>query len=281
VEIVKPAQEPQLGPGAPPEPAEHLVLPAHDQVETVGREHMATPDTPRALAALQLAGRVEYAEDPMARAIERLEADREAVLVVERAQEQRAWEELGKRAELEADLRERGRLVVAEEAHHQRVEHRLGIEAGVRERQDAGELTAEEAAERLTRHDRHAEEDVPVPRGIVVAEEPWASPELARSLSVAAESHLVSPPPEPAVEKETRAIVERAQADLEAGQSAEQLELTSSYRESQLEAERGGADRARVRELARQNTLEAEMGGGREAEHTEAHMEAEPGGPGR
>jgi hypothetical protein len=200
---------------------------------------------------------------------------------VERAQEQRAWEELGKWVELEADVRERGRMVVAEEAHQQRVEHRVGIEAGVRERQEAGELTPEEAAERLTRHDRQAEEDVPIRRGIVVAEEPWASPELARSLSVAAESHLVSPPPEPAVEKETRAIVEKAQADLETGEGAEQLELTSTYREPRLEAEMGAAEQARVRELARQNTLEAEMGGGREAEHTEAHMEAEPGGPGR
>jgi hypothetical protein len=282
LEIVRPAREPCLGPGAPGA-AEDLVLPAHDPRETLAREYMATPDTSRALAQLQLAGRVEYAEDPMARAIERLEADREAVLVVERALQQRALEELGKREELEADVRERGRLVIAEEAHQQRVEHRAGIEVGLREREEAGDLTTKEVAERLTRQDREVEEDVPIGRAIVVTEEPWASAELTRSLSVAGESHLVSVPPSPMIQRETAAIIEQhRQAELEAGQGAEQLELSpAGYREPQPEAERHGAEQSdRVRNLARQNTLEAEIAAGHEAQRGEAEMEAEPGGPG-
>jgi hypothetical protein len=78
----KPPVEPYRAP-------ERLALPARDAREALARAYMDDPDTARALGYLQLAGRVEYTADPMIRAIERLEADREAFLVVSRVQEQR------------------------------------------------------------------------------------------------------------------------------------------------------------------------------------------------
>jgi conjugative relaxase-like TrwC/TraI family protein len=245
---------------APVEPArtrERLALPAQDARESLARAAMDAPDTGRAMGYLQLAGRVEYSSDPMASAIERLEADPEAVLVVGRAQEQRAWEELGKRSQLEADVRERDRLVIAEDAYQQRVEHRQRIGA-----------------------ERHRVEEEPrVGRGIVVAEEAWASPELSRALSVAAASQLVSPPP-------GRVVAEEAQAFAEQHQRAEQLQellyrsrsaeergvALAVRRDPHREAAQGSAQQAELaQQISRQRSLEAEEA----APAIEAQVEAE------
>jgi hypothetical protein len=122
---------------------------------------MDAPDTACALGYHQLAGKAEYAAHPMVRAIERLEADHEAVLVVGRAQEQRAREALGNRGRLGADVREHGRLVITEDAHEQRIEHR----------------------QRSGAEGHRVEEEVHVGRGIVVAEEAWASPVVSACAS--------------------------------------------------------------------------------------------------
>jgi conjugative relaxase-like TrwC/TraI family protein len=233
----KPPVEPYRAP-------ERLALPARDAREALARAYMDDPDTARALGYLQLAGRVEYTADPMIRAIERLEADREAFLVVSRAQEQRAREELGKRGDLQADVTERGRVVIAEDAYQHRVEHR----------------------QRRGAEGHRVEDEVPVGRGIVVAEEAWASPELTRSLSVAAESRLVSPPPGRVVAEEAQAFadqgrrVEELQAILDRSRSAEERGIALAVRrEPQLEAAQRSIQQAELAlQMSRQRSLEAE-----------------------
>jgi hypothetical protein len=245
-------------PAEPTRARERLALPARDPRETLARAYMDEPDTARALGYLQLAGRVEYTTDPMARAVERLEADREAMLVVSRAQERQAREELGKRSQLEADVRERGRLVIAEDAYRERVEHR----------------------QRSAVSGHRVEEHEPVGRGIVVAEEAWASPELTRSLSVAAESHLVAPPPHRVVAREAQAFAhqrrgaEQLQEVLDRSRSAEERGVALAVRdEPQLEAARRSAQQAELaHQMSRQRSLEAEEA----APAMEAQVEAEP-----
>ncbi|MBO0883060.1 MAG: hypothetical protein J2P17_22540 [Mycobacterium sp.] len=66
-----------------------------------------------------------------------------------------------------------------------------------------GARVARAGAPACSRPESHrVEEDIPVAGGIVVAEHAWASEELSRSLSVAAESHLVSAPPSRMVAEE-------------------------------------------------------------------------------
>jgi hypothetical protein len=232
---------------APVEPQrapERLALPARDPRETLARAYMDGPDTARALGYLQLAGKLEYSPDPMATALDRLEADREAVLVVSRGQEQRTREELGRRTQLEADVQERGRLVIAEDAYQQRVEHR----------------------QRNGAEGHRIEEDLRVGRGIVVAEEAWASPELSRALSVAAESHLVSVPPGRVVAEEAQAFAvqgrraEELQAVLDRSRSAEERGVALAVRcGPQQEAAQRSAQQAELAQhLSRQRSLEAE-----------------------
>jgi conjugative relaxase-like TrwC/TraI family protein len=239
-------------------PARHmLALPARDPRESLARAAMDAPDSARALGYLQLAGKVEYAADPMARAVERLGADREAVLVVSRTQEQRAREELAKRTQLQADVGTRGRLVIAEDAYQRRVEHR----------------------QRSAVEGHQVEEEVPVGRGIVVAEEAWASPELTKSLSVAAESHLMSPPPGRVVAEQAQAFVDRErkaeelQAILDRSRSAEERGVALAVRrEQQLKAAQRSAQQAELAQhMSHQRSLEVEEA----APAAEAQTEAE------
>jgi hypothetical protein len=236
---------------------ERLALPARDARESLARAAMDAPDTARALGYLQLAGKVEYTADPIATAVERLEADREAVLVLSRVQERRVREELGKRSQLDAEVRERGRLVIAEDAYRERVEHR----------------------QRSAVAGHRVEEHVPVGRGIVVAEETWASPELTRSLSVAAESHLVVSPPSRVVAEEAQAFAdqhrraEQLQEALDRSRLAEERGVALAVRnEPQLEAARRSAQQADLaRQMSRQRSLEAEEA----APAMEAQVDAE------
>jgi hypothetical protein len=99
--------------------------------------------------------------------------------------------------------------VFAEDAYQQRVEHR----------------------QRRGAEGYRVEDGVPVGRGIVVAEEAWASPELTRALSVAAESQPVSPPL-------GRVVAEEAQAFAEQHRRAEQLQAILDR--SRSAEERGG-----------------------------------------
>jgi len=79
-------------------------FPSRDLVESMGRHYLEQADTPKALANYEVAGKVEYTADPMARAIERLEADRHAVLVAMPDQMERVRSELSRRSELAADV---------------------------------------------------------------------------------------------------------------------------------------------------------------------------------
>jgi hypothetical protein len=193
-------------------------LPGRDQVESLGRRHMQDLDTSVALGFYQFAGRVDYSPEPMARAIALLAADREAVLVLGLGQVGRAQSELASHAELRADVEARGRLVDAETAYAERIRRR--------EREQPAAWLVEHGA---------------VPRGIVVADEAWASPELTRALSVAADSHLVSPPP-------SRIIAEEA--------NAQERQMVEDRQRAT--AERSAQQAERARHAAHQRGLEAE-----------------------
>jgi hypothetical protein len=131
--------------------------------------------------------------------------------------------------ELEAEVMARRRPVDAEVAYAERQARRQGLPEPWR---------AEEGA---------------IPRAIVVAEEPWASPALARTLSVAAASHLVAPPPVASVarrvdERERQLREQQEQAARRAAEQTEQARRAARRCQAQREgAERGPGGRASAR----------------------------------
>jgi hypothetical protein len=211
-------------------------FPCHDLVESMGRPHIEYMDTPKALANYEVAGKIEYTADPMARAIARLEADHEAVLVLNPSQWECARAELARRPELAADVEKRSRLVDADAAYAERQRRR------------------EEWVQRQTTPARRARvEPGTIPRAYVVADEPWASMALTRAASVAAESHLVTSPPRPIIAEQTAAEVERIREGL-----------------ARHDAQRAEERDHQAQEHVRQRSLQAEHQAGRPAERAGA-----------
>jgi hypothetical protein len=216
-------------------------FPSRDPVESIGRHHLEQADTPKALANYEVAGKVEYTADPMVRAIERLEADRHSVLVVMPGQMERARSELSRRPELAADVERRRRLVDAEVAYQNRLHRR---EAWTAHHSDRPDVIA------------HVEPDA-IRRAYVVADEPWATQELRRATSLAAESHLVTTPPRQIIAEQTAAEVERIRQGL-----------------ARHEAQRAEARDHQVQQYVRQRSFQAEYQPGRPAERGRAERGA-------
>src|SRR5215472_4687701 len=99
-------------------------LPARDLAEDAARGYIERIDTVQALALYEFAGRLEYSADPIARAVERLATDSEAVLVLNKGQAELARTELQKQPELAADVEKRSRIRDPELAYQERVQRR-------------------------------------------------------------------------------------------------------------------------------------------------------------
>ena len=153
-------------------------LPAHNQVETMARWHLEGRETARALAYYRTAGLLELTDDPAARAVERLRADRGAAIVVADRQDEQAVHAAIERSERPEDRdQEHRRVLRAEEAYRTRRERREPWEAQQKPQ------------------DRHRVEPDTVPRAYVVAADHQARAALTRAVSVAAESHLITKAP--------------------------------------------------------------------------------------
>lgn len=154
-------------------------LPASDAHETVARGMDQEGYVPiNALAHYSYLGQVEFVEDPVSRAIERMRDDPEGVIVVaDQEQEQRAREALTREPELAARVEREHQLVRGDVAYRARQE--------TRER-----WLAQEGAE------PHRAEPGAIPRAYVVAGSPRKTPELAWALSAAARSELITTPVE-------------------------------------------------------------------------------------
>jgi conjugative relaxase-like TrwC/TraI family protein len=213
---------------SPRRPAERAPssLPARNYIEDFGRSYLAQRETVRAFAYYELARHVEYVEDPMARAVERLAADPAASLVVSMEQAERARAELAKRPELADDVEKRNRLVEAERAYQERAQR---SESWCRQQHERYKAEG--------RRERWVEPGV-IPRAYVVADEPWASTELTKAVSVAAESHIITRPQRPWMAQQIQGEAERIRQ--------ERLQCIEERREQQAEQARHAA---RMREL--------------------------------
>jgi hypothetical protein len=198
-------------------------LPARDLAEDAARGYIERIDTVEALALYESAGRLEYSADPIARAVERLATDSEAVLVLNKGQAELARSELQKQPELAADVEKRSRIRDPELAYQERVQRREVWQA----------QTAPAPTPRV--------EPGAIGRGYVVADEPWASPELTKAVSVAADTHLITTRPRPFIAKAVQA-------------EADRLRIARA----QLLAERGDKQAQRVREAAHERSLQGD-----------------------
>jgi hypothetical protein len=196
-------------------------MPARDPVESVGRMHVEWRNTVPALAYYQTAGRLDYAADPAVQAVERLANDPSAAVVVtDHKQELRVRDELARRPELADRVSRQGRLLKADVAYNERQQRR---EQWIEAKQSAA-LKA------------RVEPGV-VPRAYVVAPDRFATSELTRALSVAAESHLITPAPGPWEREQIDHRAAEIQAGLEARQRAEATRQASEA--AHLAYERG------------------------------------------
>jgi conjugative relaxase-like TrwC/TraI family protein len=272
LEIVKPVEEARLGPTGRPSAAwapDRKVLPARDPVEQAGRRLMEHDEAQRALAHYEAAGRLDYAADPAARAVERLAADPDAVVVVSRQQqERRVRQAIEEHPQLGREGATADRVLRAETAYAERSSRRkVWLSAKSNEALKA-----------------RVEPGV-APRAYVVGADRLATGQLSKALSVAAESHLVMEAPEAAeklrIEEQAAAIraghdrpseFERAleAADAAGVRSARVAAQQTPQETSQNMRYRAGAEKQA--ELARELAYES----GREAAGRRAELEAEP-----
>jgi conjugative relaxase-like TrwC/TraI family protein len=264
LEIVKPAEEARLGPSGRPSAAwapDRKVLPARDPTEQAGRRLMEHDEAQRALAHYGAAGRLDYAADPATRAVERLAADPDTVVVVTgQDQERRVRQAIEQHPQLAGDRAAVERVLRAETAYAERSSRREAW------------LSAK-SNEAL----RARVEPGVAPRAYVVAADRLATGQLSKALSVAAESHLVMEAPEAAerqrIEEQAAAIRTGLDRPSEFERALEAAEAASVQSGRVAEQRSGALQHAeRQAELARELAYES----GREAAGRSAELQAEP-----
>jgi hypothetical protein len=217
-------------------------LPARDVRESAGRERMEAGELPRALAYYRLLGQLHEADDPAVRAAELLAVDPAAVVVVSGDDDERrvraALAGLNSGARGEAAMSppvtspesQKSQLVtpatppaerpgVSSQPPEHDVDHEPSNDAWAGRIVRAGTAYEERrqrreewaASDPRAQRAPHVVEPGAVPRAYVLATELTTQDDLIRSVSVAAESHVVTPSLRPTLAREVEADAQEIQ----------------------------------------------------------------------
>jgi hypothetical protein len=213
-------------------------MPARDMLESVGRPGSRDFDAAKVLAYQEVRGRLHLGADPAEVAAHRWLTDREAVIVVpDQETAERIVAAVERLASAQAfsgpPSQATPRVVLCEPAYQER---RARREAWARS-------TAPEQ--------RHRAEPDAVERAYVVVPDVAACDIVVRGLSVAAESHLITVPPNAWVAANARAAVERLRSALAAKEPASARHPVAPATEAQIDHGRQPRVRTRDREAER------------------------------